>query len=400
MTIDVNAATAAYVDAMGPERLARSVAYTTGAHWILLWSLLIGIAVALVIARSGVLTRGFLRREGSPNKTALLSAAAFLILNSLLTLPWTIYTDWSRQHAYGRSSQPLGDFLGQWALGTVISTVIGALLITVVYLFLRRTGRRWWLWATATVTAAMAVLLLASPVVIEPLFNKFEPLPAGAVRDALVPMALEAGVPADRIFVYDGSRQSNNFTANAGGIGSTARIAVSDVAFKDATLSEVRAVTGHEIGHYVLKHTLWGILLMTILTLVSLWVAERAYPAIARRLGVQVPLADPAGLPALMVTLSLVSFIATPFMSSMSRHFESAADRYSLEHVNEPDGLATALVKTADYRNPRPNWLEEIIFYDHPSVERRVRDGMAWKAEHPPTPTPSSDATDGTSEAH
>ena len=156
MTLDVNAATAAYVDAMGPERLARSVAYTTGSHWSLLWSLLITIVAAWLIARSGVLTRRIIRRDGSPNKTALLSAAAFLILNSLITLPWTIYTDWSRQHAYGRSSQPLGDFLGQWALGTVISTVIGALLITVVYLFVRRTGRRWWLWATATVTAAMA----------------------------------------------------------------------------------------------------------------------------------------------------------------------------------------------------------------------------------------------------
>ena len=398
MTLDVNAATAAYVDAMGPERLARSVAYTTGSHWILLWSLLITIVAAWLIARSGVLTRRIIRRDGSPNKTALLSAAAFLILNSLITLPWTIYTDWSRQHAYGRSSQPLGDFLGQWALGTVISTVIGALLITVVYLFLRRTGRRWWLWATATVTAAMAVLLLAAPVVIEPLFNKFEPLPAGAVRDALVPMAIDAGVPTDRIFVYDGSRQSNNFTANAGGIASTARIAVSDVAFKDATLAEVRAVTGHEIGHYVLQHTLWGILMMTLLTLVSLRIAERAYPAIARRFGVQAPLADPAGLPALLVTLSLVSFIATPFMSSMSRHFESAADRYSLEHVNEPDGLATALVKTADYRNPRPNWLEEVIFYDHPSVERRVREGMVWKAAHPAAPP--SDPTDGASTEH
>ena len=147
MVMDVSAATAAYVDAMGPERLARAISYTTGGHWILLWSLLVSILSAYLIARSNVLRRGFVRRDGRPNRTAAMSAAVFLLLTSLIGLPWTIYTDWFRQHAYGRSSQPLGDFLGQWALGTAISIVIGALLVTVVYVFLRRTGRRWWLWA-------------------------------------------------------------------------------------------------------------------------------------------------------------------------------------------------------------------------------------------------------------
>ena len=90
---------------------------------------------------------------------------------------------------------------------------------------------------------------------IEPLFNKYEPVPPGQVRDAVVEMAQRAGIPPDKVYMFNGSRQSNNFTANAGGVGSTARVAISDVAFKNASLDEVRAVTGHEIGHYVLKHT-------------------------------------------------------------------------------------------------------------------------------------------------
>ena len=386
--MDAAAATDAYINTMGPERLARAAAYTTGGHWILVASLGVSILVAYLIAKSGVLSHPTLGRADRPNRRTAVVAIVFLLLDALLSLPWTIYTDWVRQHAYGRSSQPLGDFLGQWALGTAITALVGALLLTAVYALLRRGGRRWWLWATAVVTTGMAVMLLAAPVVIEPLFNEFKPLPAGPVRDALVPMAEAAGVPPSRIFVYDGSRQSNNFTANAGGIGSTARIAVSDVAFKDATLAEVRAVTGHEIGHYVLRHTLFGILVTSVLAMLSFWVAERAYPSIARRLGIRVPIADPTGLPALMVTVSLVGFVATPLLSTMSRTFESAADRYSLEHVNEPDGLATALVKTADYRNPRPALWEEIVFYDHPSVERRVRVAMDWKATHPPATAP------------
>jgi STE24 endopeptidase len=78
----------------------------------------------------------------------------------------------------------------------------------------------------------------------------------------------------------------------------------------------------------------------------------------------------------------------------MSRYFESQADRYSLEHVGEADGLATALVKTADYRNPRPSLIEEVIFYDHPSVERRIYEAMLWKSAHATTIVPAPDSTE------
>jgi Zn-dependent protease with chaperone function len=125
----------------------------------------------------------------------------------------------------------------------------------------------------------------------------------------LLVMAERAGVPADRIFVCDGSRQSNNFTANAGAVGGMARIAISDVAFKGASLDEVKTVTGHEIGHYVLGHT---------------WQLVVAFSGLA-----------------------ILFFL---------------------------------LVKTAEYRNPRPSRLEEWLFYDHPSFERRVQRAIEWQA--------------------
>jgi STE24 endopeptidase len=130
-----------------------------------------------------------------------------------------------------------------------------------VYALIRRTGRRRWLWSGGLTAIATSALLLLSPILIEPLFSDYQPVPAGEVRDALVVMAEEAGVPTERIFVYDGSRQSNNFTANVSGLGGSARIAISDVAFKGASLDEVRAVTGHEIGHYVLGHV-WRIVII------------------------------------------------------------------------------------------------------------------------------------------
>jgi STE24 endopeptidase len=231
--------------------------------------------------------------------------------------------------------------------------------------------------------------MLLAPVLIEPLFNKYEPVPPGKVRDAVVEMAGRAGVPPNKVYMYNGSRQSNNFTANAGGVGSTARVAISDVALKDASLAEVRAVTGHEIGHYVLKHSWWGILFFSVLAIVLFWLADRLYPRFARFFGSRAAIADPAGMPVLLFIASFFALIASPLINTFSRTLETQADLYSLQTENLPDALSSALVKTAEYRYPRPGKLEEIVFYDHPSVEARVHRAMEWKATHPSNPLDS-----------
>ncbi len=230
--------------------------------------------------------------------------------------------------------------------------------------------------------------MLLAPILIEPLFNHYQPVPPGPVRGAVVTMAARAGIPADKIYMFNGSRQSNNFTANAGGVGSTARVAISDVALKNASLDEVRAVTGHEIGHYVLKHSWWGLLFFSLLAVGLFWLADRLFPRFARAFGSNARLSDPRGLPVLMFMVSFFGLLALPLLNTFSRTLESQADLYSLETENRPDALATSLVKTAEYRYPRPGRLEEIIFYDHPSVEARVRRAMEWKATHPGPPAP------------
>jgi STE24 endopeptidase len=200
-------------------------------------------------------------------------------------------------------------------------------------------------------------------------------------------MAQSAGIPPNKVYMFNGSRQSNNFTANAGGVGSTARVAISDVAFKNATLDEVRAVTGHEIGHYVLKHTWWGILFNTIAAAILFWIVNRTFPWFARRFKSSASLSDPRGLPVLMFIVALLGFLSLPILNTFSRTLEAQADMYSLRTENRPDALSTSLVKTAEYRYPRPGKIEEIVFYDHPSVESRVHTAMVWKAVHPEPPT-------------
>jgi len=380
MSFDPEAATAAYIDALGPEALAKAAAYSAGNHWLLLWGLVVSAIVTWLLVRLGWLDRLQARLGARRNLAAFLVSAATFALLALVTLPWTLWTDFFRETAYGRTSQPLADWLGQWALAIAITVVLAGLFFTGVYALIRRTRRRWWLWASGLSAAAVTALLLAGPVLIEPLFNRYTPLPEGPVRAALERHAIEAGVPTDRIFVYDGSRQSNNFTANVSGVFGSGRIAISDVALKGADLDEVEAVTGHEIGHYVLGHAWRSVALLVGLALLFFFLVDRLYPRFARAFGAPAALAEPAGLPVLLFMASLFGLLATPLQNAVSRQGEREADRYSLETVGKPDALARALVKTADYRDPRPHPLAEALFHTHPSVERRVRAAMQWKA--------------------
>jgi STE24 endopeptidase len=187
--------------------------------------------------------------------------------------------------------------------------------------------------------------------------------------------------------MYDGSRQSNNFTANVSGVMGSARIAISDVAMKEASLPEVRAVTGHEIGHYVLGHVWLGILVFSLLAILLFFLADRLFPRFARLFGSDARVDEPRGIAVLGFIVGLFALLAMPVTNTLSRFDESQADDYSLRTANEPDALAGALVKTAEYRYPRPHPVQEFIFYTHPSVERRVRNAMQWKAAHPAGPS-------------
>lgn len=385
MAFDPAAATAAYIDALGPAALAKAAAYTRGGEWLGLWDVVVAALVAVLFVRLRILDRlnaRFAGRGFVPR--TLLVCAAFLLLSAIVALPWNLYQDWWRESAYGRTSQPLGDWLAQGAIGMVFATLFGALFFLGIYALIRRAGRRWWIWSGGLAAFAISLLLLLAPVVVEPLFNDYRPVPAGPVRDALVVQAQQAGIEPGRIFLYDGSRQSNNFTANVSGLGHSARIAISDVALKGASLDEVRAVTGHEIGHYVLGHIWMMVAVFSLLAILLFFLADRLYARVARTFGSAAAIGDPRGLPVLMFMLTLFAFLAQPVRNGLSRYDESAADAYSLRTVNLPDALASALVKTAEYRNPRPNAAEEFIFYSHPSVERRVRAAMEWKAAHPP----------------
>ncbi len=373
--------TRAWIDTLSSEELALARDYTTGNHWLILVGLLVSAVVTWFIVRSGVLDKiaSRLGNRGFALRTFLI-AAVFILVDAIISLPFAIYRGWWRETQYGRTDQPLGDYLMQSGISLVLTALLGGLFLLGVYWLIRRTGRWWWAWGGALVASGVAFMLLLSPVLIEPLFNRYEPIPQGEVRDAVLELAAEAGVPEDRVFMFDGSRQSNNFTANVSGVGSNARIAISDVAMDEATLDEVKAVTGHEIGHYVLGHVWRTIVILSVLAVAVFWLTARLYPWFARKFGTDADLSDPRGLPVLVFVLSLLFTLAQPITNTMTRVGEREADAYSLTHVGLPDALSGALIKTAEYRYPLAGPVEETLLYTHPTVENRVRTAMEWKA--------------------
>ena len=382
MAFDAVSATNAYIDSLGTEALAQAAAYTAGNHWLILWSLLVTVVSTSLIVRSGILVAlsNKLSQRGAFNRAFRVSAA-FIVLSAIIELPWTIYTSWYRQTQYDMTTQPLGDFLGQSGLGLALSAVLMGLLLATFYVLIKKAGQLWWAWFGGITASLVATMMLLGPSLIQPLFNEYTPVPEGEVKQAIEALALEANIPTNRIFMYDGSRQSNNFTANVSGIGSSARIAISDIALKQANLDEVKAVTGHEIGHYVSGHIWWVVFLLSGEVVIAFLLADRLFKPVARVFGADENIQNPASVPILILLVGVLLTLFEPINNGLTRMNEADADRYSLENVGLPDGLASALVKTAEYRDPRPGQLQELLFYTHPSVESRVRMAMEWKGE-------------------
>jgi STE24 endopeptidase len=382
---DPLAATNALLAALPAAARLKATHYTQGGHWLLLWGWLVTLGASLVIARSGLL-RGLratlTATRPKPWLFSVVATAAFIVADAILELPWSVYAQWWREKSYGLTSQPLSGWLTDQTIGLIVNVIQTCLFLMLLYALIRRAPKTWWLWASGLAAAFIIIFSVLGPVLIEPLFNRYTPAPPGATRDAVVALAQQASVPSAKIYIYNGSKQSNRYTANVSGLFGSARVAMSDVMFaKGADIAEVRGVVGHEMGHYKRGHVFLAAIYFSLLAVAAFALVQAAFPLIDRWAGSGAKgIADPTGLPSLVIVFATLGLLATPLINTFTRFEESDADAFSLRVAHEPDGLAKALVKTIEYRADSPSPLEEALFYDHPSVRHRVERAMAWKA--------------------
>jgi STE24 endopeptidase len=386
---DPEAATRAYLITLQGAARAKSDAYFEGGYWLLLWGALVTIAISWAELHFGWSARWSAWAGRIARRRWLrpaLYAVPYVVVTALLTLPWTLYTDFFREHQYGLSNQSFGEWAGDASKGLAVQLVVMAVMLTVIFAVIRRSPRRWWLWGTGAIGLFMAAGALLAPVFIMPLFNTYKPMPAGPVRDQILAMAHANNVPADNVYVVDASKQSKRISANVSGLGPTIRISLNDNLLNRTSPAEIKAVMGHELGHYVLNHVVRNILLVSLMLAFVLfvlwWLSPRLLSRYGGRWGVQ-DVADPAALPLFIAISAALTLLLTPVSNTIIRTAESEADAFGLDAAREPDGFALTALKLSEYRKIEPGPVEEAIFFDHPSGRTRVRMSMDWKARHP-----------------
>ena len=367
---------------------AKSDAYFEGGYWLPLWGALVSVVVYGAMLRfgwaatwSGWATR-ITRREWL--KPAIFSIP-FILAGTLLMLPWAIYTGYFREHQYGMSNQSIVEWLREFGIGLGVSLVINAIFFVVIYAVIRKSPKRWWLWGAGAVGVLSAIMIMVAPVFIEPLFNKYTPMTDGPVRSEILRIAHEQEIPANDVYVVDASRQTKRISANVSGLGPTVRIALNDNLLNRSNLQGIKAVMGHEMGHYKLNHVASLLFYVVLLAVAGMFIMWWAAPRLLARYGDKWgvgKVADPASAALLSILLALLGVPAGILFNSVVRHHESQADAFGLEAAREPDGFAMTAMQLSEYRKIEPSAVEEMLFYDHPSGRTRVRMAMDWKAKH------------------
>ena len=306
---------------------------------------------------------------------------ALLVLgigHRLVTLPLSWVSGFLLPRRFGLLHQPFRLWLADVAKAGAIATLLGIVATLVVYALLRATAW-WWLWGALLFLLGYALLALAAPTLLIPLFYRLTPLQDGDLRVRVLRIAARAGVPVLGVWVADQSRKSRTANAAVVGLGRTRRILLFDTLLSELAADEIETVLAHELGHQVHGDIGRGLLVQAALTLGTFWIADHALRLGTRALGLD-GLADPAGLPLFGLALMTVGLFALPIANGWSRHVERQADDFALRLTGNAPAFIAAMERLGalNLAEAEPHPIKELLFYSHPSIRRRVRSASAF----------------------
>lgn len=344
---------------------------------------IVELLLVLALRVSARLRDASARVAGRPYVIAIVYVVLFTLVTAVLDFPLSFYSGFIVPHQFNLTSQTFAAWLGDEAKGLMIGLVAGVILIPPALLLIRRL-ERWWLVLWAVSIPVIVLLVVIVPIVVDPVFNKFEPLKNQQLKQKLLDEADRAGIEGGRVYQVDKSKQTKEMNAYVTGLGPTKRIVMWDTLLAKMSEDEVLAVMGHEMGHYVLHHIWKGLAWSVAIAFFVLFLAQRIYEWGLVRWGPRwgfTTSGDAASLPWLLIIVSSISFLLSPLENGISRHIEHQSDIFGLELTHLNDAMATSFVKFAEDSkvNPRPHPVIEFWRYSHPSLARRIEFVLSYK---------------------
>ncbi|SHN42257.1 M48 family metallopeptidase [Cryptosporangium aurantiacum] len=323
---------------------------------------------------------------------ALLGGVVLGAVATVVTLPLAAWSEVLLRR-YGLSTQNWGGWLADQGKAWAVSAVLTAVVTLVLFALIRATPNWWWTWAAAGAAAFVFVASFAFPILIEPLFNKFTPMPDSALRTSLLQLAERDGDPVKDVLIADASRRTTALNAYVSGYGASRRIVVYDTLLKDAPPEEVESVVAHELGHAVHRDVVTGTVLGALgaASAVCGLAVLGGWAPLLRRAGVD-SLADPRSVGLVLAIIAVVGALSTPLQALVSRQIEARADEHALELTRDPEAFVSmerrlALQNRADLR---PNQFFQLWFGTHPTTVDRIAAAREFAArEGLPVPAPA-----------
>lgn len=375
-----DSASSNFVYPMSSERKEKLIAYSRFNNIWRFAGFFISVGILLLALYTGLSARFRKWAEAITRREFLISFFYFLFLMLflfLINLPFDYYRSFVIEHRYSFSNQTVGAWFGETLKSEAVGFVIGFIVVLILYWLIKR-FKRWWLIFAVGSIPFMAFMILIAPVVISPMFNKFEPIKSKELAAEMTALAAKAGIHNPDIFEVDASKQSSKVNAYFTGLFGTKRIVLYDTAIKNFTVNELKFIMGHEIGHYIKNHIWYGLLMAVVLIFIGGYLIDKFLPRLINRqsriLGFT-HLSNIAGLPLLILFVTVFGFVAQPIMNGASRYFEYQADEYGMQISGVTgDEAATAFDKLSVFNlsDPEPSALIEFWFYDHPALIKRM----------------------------
>jgi Zn-dependent protease with chaperone function len=344
-----------------------------------LWTGAILFALMFTGASAGLREWVALAVGANPTRVVALYILLLSLAFDVATLPFALYRGFLLERRYGLSTETMGHWLQDHAKGALIGVVCAEAAGIFVYFALRRWPASWWAIAGLGYASVAIVLVSLAPVVLLPLFFTFKPLERPTLRDRLTALASKAGTRIMGVYEWTLSDRTRKANAALTGLGSTRRILLSDTLLAEYSDDEIEVILAHELAHHVHRDIWTSVVCDMALTFAGFFGAHLALQdgvAFFRLQGI----ADPAGIPLLLLTAGAIGLCVKPLLNAVSRSHERRADSYALKITENPSAFITAMRRLAQQNlaEESPSKLVQAFFYTHPPISERLRAAQSW----------------------